>query len=141
VLEIGTGSGYQAALLALMGAKVYTVERHWELYQRARRIFAELGLSIQTRFGDGSIGWPEHAPYDAIIVTAGAPQIPKPLLEQLAIGGRLVIPVGDLQSQVLVRVRRQSEQEYQYEEFGEFRFVPLVGKEGWQDVHSKPNPS
>jgi protein-L-isoaspartate(D-aspartate) O-methyltransferase len=141
VLEIGTGSGYQAALLALMGAKVYTVERHWELYQRARRIFAELGLSIQTRFGDGSIGWAEHAPYDAIIVTAGAPQIPKPLLEQLAIGGRLVIPVGDLQSQVLVRVRRQSEQEYQYEEFGEFRFVPLVGKEGWQDVHSKPNPS
>jgi len=137
VLEVGTGSGYQAALLALMGARVYTVERQWELYQRARQIFARLGLPIQTRFGDGSIGWQEHAPYDGIIVTAAAPQVPVPLREQLALGGRLVIPVGDLRSQVLVRLRRLSAQEYDYEEFGEFRFVPLVGKEGWSEVPDK----
>jgi|LJSS01.1.fsa_nt_gb protein-L-isoaspartate(D-aspartate) O-methyltransferase len=141
VLEIGTGSGYQAALLALMGARVYTVERQWELYQRARQLFARLGLPMQTRFGDGSVGWQEHAPYDGIIVTAGAPHVPKPLLEQLALGGRLVIPVGDLQAQVLVRVRRRSETDYDYEEFGEFRFVPLVGKEGWQElVHTQTRP-
>ncbi len=134
VLEIGTGSGYQAALLALMGGRVYTVERQWELYQRARQLFARLGLAIQTRFGDGSLGWQEHAPYEAIIVTAAAPHIPKPLREQLALGGRLVIPVGGPQAQVLVRLRRLSEHEYDYEEFGEFRFVPLIGKEGWSET-------
>ncbi len=131
VLEIGTGSGYQAALLALMGARVYTVERQWELYQRARQLFVRLGLPIQTRFGDGSLGWAEHAPYDGIIVTAGAPHVPKPLMEQLAHGGRLVIPVGGTQSQVLLRLRRLSESECETEEFGEFRFVPLIGREGW----------
>lgn len=144
VLEIGTGSGYQAALLALMGARVYTVERQWELYQRARQIFARLGLPIHTRFGDGSVGWHEHAPYDGIIVTAAAPHIPKPLREQLALGGRLVIPVGGSQSQVLVRLRRVSEQSYDYEEFGEFRFVPLIGKEGWSeapDIHPTSSSS
>ncbi|MCS7170433.1 MAG: protein-L-isoaspartate(D-aspartate) O-methyltransferase, partial [Candidatus Kapabacteria bacterium] len=134
VLEVGTGSGYQAALLALMGARVYTVERQCELYQRARQLFARLGLSIQTCLGDGSLGWQEHAPYDGIIVTAAAPHVPKPLMEQLALGGRLVIPVGGPQSQVLVRMRRISEQDYDYEEFGEFRFVPLIGKEGWREA-------
>ncbi len=142
VLEIGTGSGYQAALLALMGARVYTVERQWELYQRARQLFARLGLPIQTRFGDGSLGWREHAPYDGIIVTAGAPHVPKPLLEQLAIGGRLVIPVGGAQSQTLLRVRRLSELDYETEEFGEFRFVPLIGKEGWTEpLEQRPTSS
>ncbi|MCS7177082.1 MAG: protein-L-isoaspartate(D-aspartate) O-methyltransferase [Candidatus Kapabacteria bacterium] len=141
VLEVGTGSGYQAALLALMGARVYTVECQWELYQRARQLFARLGLPIHMRYGDGSIGWQEHAPYDGIIVTAGAPRIPQPLLEQLALGGRLVIPVGELQSQILVRVRRVSEQDYHYEEFGEFRFVPLVGKEGWQELLYRERPT
>lgn len=142
VLEIGTGSGYQAALLAVMGARVYTVERQWELYQRARQLFARLGLPVQTRFGDGSLGWSEHAPYDGIIVTAAAPHIPKPLKEQLAISGRLVIPVGGPQSQILVRLRRVSEQEYDYEEFGEFRFVPLIGKEGWSEtLETRPTSS
>ncbi len=131
VLEIGTGSGYQAAVLAMCGAKVYTIERHWELYNSAKKTFAELGLSIQSRFGDGTIGWSEHAPFDAIIVTAGAPEIPQSLLLQLVVGGRIIIPVGDEHAQIMKYIVRKSEHEFDSIDLKEFRFVPLIGKEGW----------
>lgn len=131
VLEIGTGSGYQAAALIMLGAKVFTVERHWELYNSAKKILAELGLSAQSRFGDGTIGWSEFAPYDAIIVTAGAPELPQSLLLQLAIGGKMIIPVGDERSQILKYIVRKDEHEFDAFDMHEFRFVPLIGKEGW----------
>lgn len=131
VLEIGTGSGYQAATLIMLGAKVFTVERHWELYDSAKKILDDLGLPVQSRFGDGTIGWSEFAPYDAIIVTAGAPELPQSLLLQLAIGGRMIIPVGDERSQVLKYVVRKDEHEFDAFDMQEFRFVPLIGKEGW----------
>ncbi|MCC6846728.1 MAG: protein-L-isoaspartate(D-aspartate) O-methyltransferase [Bacteroidetes bacterium] len=131
VLEIGTGSGYQAATLIMLGAKVFTVERHWELYNSAKKTLDELGLSAQSRFGDGTIGWSEFAPYDAIIVTAGAPELPQSLLLQLAIGGRMIIPVGDERSQTLKYVVRKDDREFDAFDMQEFRFVPLIGKEGW----------
>lgn len=134
VLEIGAGSGYAAAVLAEIVGEVYTVERHAELAERARRVLAEQGYhNVHVRHGDGTRGWPEHAPYDAIVVAAGGPQVPPPLLEQLAVGGRLVIPVGEtLRLQRLVRLTRISENEVRREELGEVRFVPLIGDEGWE---------
>jgi len=133
VLEIGTGSGYAAAILGRIVPTVHTVERLKGLAQSARQRLELLGYTnIVVHEGDGTLGWPEHAPYDAIVVTAGAPELPKPLLGQLAIGGRLVIPVGashDLQ--VLVRVRRMAEGEYKREELCGVRFVPLIGAAGW----------
>ena len=101
VLEIGTGSGYQATVLFEMGSKVYTIERDIDLYHRTQKLFDELRIRVASRCGDGTIGWEEYAPYDKIIVTAGGPEIPKKLLKQLAIGGRMVIPVGDRSSQTL----------------------------------------
>lgn len=139
VLEIGTGSGYAAAVLSRIVAEVYTVERHGNLARSARERFEQLGYeNIHIRIGDGTFGWPEKAPYEAIIFAAGAPQIPEPLLTQLAIGGCLVGPVGQKRDlQQLVRVQRKSEDEYQHEHIsehvGKVRFVPLVGKEGWPD--------
>jgi protein-L-isoaspartate(D-aspartate) O-methyltransferase len=134
VLEVGTGSGYAAAVLSRIAQEVYTVERHLELARAAQARFRQLGYdNIQVHVGDGTLGWIEHAPYDAIVVTAGGPEVPDPLLEQLAVDGRLVIPVGgrpDMQQ--LVRVRRKSEQSYQREPLGSVRFVPLVGEAGWQ---------
>ena len=108
VLEIGTGSGYAAAVLSRIAAQVYTIERHAELAEAAARRLRELGYdNVHVHHGDGTLGWPEHAPYDAIVVAAGGPGIPQPLLEQLAVGGRLVIPVGPTpRAQELVRVRR-----------------------------------
>lgn len=133
VLEIGTGSGYAAAILGRIVSTVHTVERLAGLAQSARQRLELLGYTnIVVHEGDGTLGWPEHAPYDAIVVTAGAPELPKPLLGQLAIGGRLVIPVGashDLQ--VLVRVRRIGESEYKRDELCGVRFVPLIGTAGW----------
>jgi protein-L-isoaspartate(D-aspartate) O-methyltransferase len=133
-LEVGTGSGYAAAVLSRIAQEVYTVERHLELARAAQARFRQLGYdNIQVHVGDGTLGWIEHAPYDAIVVTAGGPEVPDPLLEQLAVDGRLVIPVGgrpDMQQ--LVRVRRKSEQSYQREPLGSVRFVPLVGEAGWQ---------
>jgi len=130
VLEIGTGSGYQAALLALLGARVYTVERQQELYEQARRKLDQLGFGqIRTYWRDGYQGLPELAPFDRIIVTAGAPEVPEALLEQLAIGGIMVIPVGK-KGQRMYRITRQSENQYDEEVLGHFRFVPfLEGKE------------
>ena len=133
VLEIGTGSGYAAALLAGIAKDVYTVERIGQLAEKSAAILAELGYSnVHVLHGDGTLGWPDHAPYDAIIVAAGAPQIPESLKAQLKIGGRLVIPVGaDRRLQELVRVTRVAEHEYTTTELADVRFVPLVGAEGW----------
>jgi len=134
-LEVGTGSGYAAAVLAEIAKDVYTIERHKILADTARIKLEELGYNnIQVLYGDGTQGWPEHAPFDAIVVTAGGPEVPATLKQQLAIGGRLVIPVGStLGSQKLLRVRRISEHEYQEEDLGGVRFVPLIGAAGWQD--------
>lgn len=133
VLEIGTGTGYSAAVLSRIVTIVYTVERLGELAKDARQRLERLGYSnIVIHEGDGTLGWQEHAPYDAIVVTAGAPNVPKPLLEQLSIGGRLVIPVGmSYDSQELIRVRRTSELDYRTEQLCGVRFVPLIGAAGW----------
>lgn len=133
VLEIGTGSGYAAAVLSEIAADVYTVERHGALAENAATTLADLGYdNVHVRHGDGTRGWPEHAPYDAIVVTAGGPSIPESLKNQLKIGGRMVIPVGsDRSVQELIRVTRVSEKEYRREDLADVRFVPLLGEEGW----------
>jgi len=135
VLEVGTGSGYAAAVLAEIAKEVYTIERHKILVDTARGKLKELGYNnIRVLHGDGTLGWPEYAPYDAIVVAAGGPEVPETLKQQLAIGGRLVIPVGStLRTQKLLRVRRISEHEYQQEDLGDVRFVPLIGAAGWED--------
>lgn len=126
VLEIGTGSGYQAAILALLGGRVFTIERHKALYEKARSLLHALGLDrIRTFFRDGSKGLPEFAPFDRIIVTAGAAQVPEALLQQLALGGILVIPIGE-DGQTMYKITRVSESEYQEEAKGLFRFVPFL---------------
>ena len=132
-LEIGTGSGYAAAVLSELVDEVYTVERHEQLAKLASERLASLEYAkVKVLHGDGTLGWPEHAPYDVIIVTAGGPQVPKPLLEQLAIGGRLIIPIGDTSRlQRLVRVTRTSQDRFDDEDLGEVQFVPLIGAEGW----------
>jgi len=133
VLEIGTGSGYAAAVLSKIVKSVYSVERLGGLAQGAGQRLERLGYTnIVVHESDGTLGWPEHAPYNAIVVTAGAPKVPKPLLEQLEIGGRLVIPVGtSLDVQMLIRVRRMSEYDFRTEELCGVRFVPLIGEAGW----------
>jgi protein-L-isoaspartate(D-aspartate) O-methyltransferase len=140
VLEVGAGSGYAAAVLAQIAKQVYTIERHKILADSARGKLEELGyINIQVLYGDGTLGWPEHAPFDAIVVAAGGPEVPENLKQQLAIGGRLVIPVGSsLRTQKLLRVRRISEDEYQQEDLGSVRFVPLIGAAGWEDESAKP---
>ncbi|HET7191927.1 MAG TPA: protein-L-isoaspartate(D-aspartate) O-methyltransferase [Pseudolabrys sp.] len=133
VLEIGTGSGYAAAVLSEIAADVYTIERHGPLAERAAATLADLGyVNVHVLHGDGTRGWPAHAPFDAIVVAAGGPTVPESLKEQLKIGGRLVIPVGaDLRAQELVRVTRISQDEYRREDLADVRFVPLLGEEGW----------
>ncbi|GAA3569348.1 protein-L-isoaspartate(D-aspartate) O-methyltransferase [Snuella lapsa] len=126
VLEIGTGSGYQTAVLCVLGAKVYSIERQQELFKKTSKFLPKLGYRAKKFvFGDGYKGLPEEAPFDSIIVTAGAPFVPKPLLAQLAIGGRLVIPVGN-DVQVMTLFIRKGPKEFEQHEFGEFRFVPLL---------------
>lgn len=126
VLEIGTGSGYQTAILLELKAVVYTIERQLELFKKTQLFLEKVGYRPKKMvFGDGYKGLPEEAPFDGIIVTAGAPEVPKALLEQLAIGGRLVIPVG-VQDQTMMRITRISETEFKKESFGTFRFVPLL---------------
>lgn len=131
VLEIGTGSGYQAAILCHLGADVYSVERHEKLYHNAREILNELGYRPKLKLGDGTLGWSAYAPYDGIVVTAGAPVVPEDLIQQLNIGGRLVVPVGDQKSQTMVRITRVSEDSYEEEHLQSFKFVPLIGEKGW----------
>jgi len=143
VLEIGTGSGYAAAVLAEIATDVYTVERIGQLAEKAASTLADLGYgNVHVLHSDGTKGWPEHAPYDGIIVAAGGPTIPESLKEQLKIGGRLVIPVGrDPKIQELVRVTRISEHEYRREDLADVRFVPLIGDEGWTPAEQQPAPS
>lgn len=126
ILEIGTGSGYQAAILAAMGARVFTVERQEALYLRAKELLVQMGFAgVRCFFKDGTKGLPEYAPYNGIIVTAGAPVVPEPLREQLAVGGRLIIPVGE-GVQYMYRIERTSATEYQEEMLDAFRFVPFL---------------
>ena len=133
VLEIGTGSAYQTALLAELCFNVFSVEKIRALSRKARSLLDHLEYqNIALHVGDGTIGWSEHAPYDAIIVTAGAPKPPQPLLDQLSIGGRLVIPVGDEQAQTLLRVTR-TRTSFKQEQLGECKFVKLLGKYGWRE--------
>ncbi|QCR21947.1 protein-L-isoaspartate(D-aspartate) O-methyltransferase [Pontibacter sp. SGAir0037] len=131
VLEIGTGSGYQCCVLLQITPSVYTIEYNRPLYEKAIRFFKTYGLKPHTFHGDGSEGLPSHAPYDKIIVTAGAPTVPKSLMKQLNIGGILVIPVGDEKTQRMLRITRVQENEFTKEEFTNFKFVPLLGREGW----------
>ena len=131
VLEIGTGSGYQAALLYLLGANVYSVERIPELYENCKVVLSSLGAEVNLRLGDGSLGWSEKAPFDSIIVTAAAPDIPNKLILQLKIGGKMVVPVGDKHTQDMIRIIREDEEHYSSEQFEKFTFVPLIGKNGW----------
>jgi len=126
ILEIGTGSGYQTAVLCLLGAKVYSVERQNELFKTTSLLLPKLGIRPKhLSFGDGYKGLPNHAPFDSIIVTAGAPIIPKPLMAQLKIGGRLIIPVGD-KVQVMTMLIRKNETQFEKHECGDFKFVPLL---------------
>ncbi|MDD2389659.1 MAG: protein-L-isoaspartate(D-aspartate) O-methyltransferase [Desulfobacterales bacterium] len=132
VLEIGTGSGYQAAILAQIVFRVYTIERIHPLLVNARRLFSELRYhNIVTKYSDGTTGWEDESPFDAIIVTAGAPEIPQPLVNQLADGGRMVIPVGNEYSQELIRITRD-EDGIHTKNLGGCRFVKLVGEHGWE---------
>lgn len=135
VLEIGTGSGYAAAILAHICDEIYTIERNTDLAKKAEKLLKSIGYkNIHIHCGDGTLGWPENAPYDAIVVTAGAPGVPGPLVEQLARGGRLVIPVGSSpRLQTLVRVRKTETGKIKRENLSGVRFVPLIGEAGWKD--------
>jgi protein-L-isoaspartate(D-aspartate) O-methyltransferase len=140
VLEVGTGSGYAAALLGEVAAEVYTIERHDVLARLARERLEKLGArNVHVLCGDGTLGWPEHAPFDAIVVAAGGPDVPRSLRAQLAIGGRLVMPVGDTgRLQRLIRVTRAGEDEWRSEDLEAVRFVPLIGAEGWGEEGEEP---
>lgn len=133
VLEIGTGSGYQAAILLNMGAEVFGVERYPNLAKKAKTKISSLGYNIEVKVGDGSLGWSEFAPYHKIVVTAAAPKIPQSLLEQLEVGGRLVIPVGSRFSQELTIVEKNQKGEFSSKAVCGCVFVPLIGKEGWDE--------
>lgn len=126
ILEIGTGSGYQAAVLAELGAKVYTIERYRELYLKAQRTLSALGYSINFFFGDGYDGKPQYGPFDGIIITAATGELPDKLLSQLKVGGRLVVPLGDNFSQVMTLVVRTDQDSYDYSSHGNFVFVPML---------------
>jgi len=126
VLEIGTGSAYQTCVLVEMKAKVFSIERQKLLFQRAKVILPKMGYSAKLFFGDGYKGQPAFAPFDKIIITAGAPYIPEDLKTQLKVGGLMVIPVGEGESQIMQRLRKISETEFEYEEYGDFKFVPLL---------------
>ena len=134
VLEIGTGSGYAAAVLSRVVSEVYTVERIEALVQYSRKNIASVGYdNVFVHSGDGTLGWPEHAPYQGIVVSAGGPHVPVNLKKQLAIGGHLVIPIGKEQrSQTLVRLTRVDEKKFKERKMGLVRFVPLIGEQGWE---------
>lgn len=139
VLEIGTGSGYQCCILLELGARVYTIEYIRKLHEKARHMLPEMGYKAVFVHGDGSRGLPSYAPYDKIIVTAGAPFVPNDLLRQLAVGGKLVIPVGDDQQQKMLRLTKKDENTIVKEEFDFFSFVKLRGSQGW-DAKDPRNP-
>jgi protein-L-isoaspartate(D-aspartate) O-methyltransferase len=133
VLEIGTGSGYQAAILYDIGAKVYSIERHIDIYHEVLKRFEKLGIRVHCKCGDGTLGWDQYSPFDKIIVTAGSPSIPETLKKQLAINGRMVIPVGNMSSQTLKVLTKTAENEFEIEDIPQFAFVPLIGREGWKE--------
>lgn len=133
ILEIGTGSGYQAAILIEMGYKVYTIERQEKIFFQTRKLFDDLGLRAVMKLGDGTLGWDEFAPFDGILVTAGGPKIPLNLTKQLAVNGRLIVPVGDKNSQSLTIIHRTDANTLDVEEIPDFAFVPLIGKNGWKE--------
>jgi len=132
ILEIGTGSGYQCCILLELGAKVFSIEYNENLYKRVKAFLPKIGYMAQLKCGDGTQGWPVMAPFDGIIVTAGAPSVPKVLLDQLKVGGKLVIPVGDSENQVMYRIHKLEDGKFTQEEYDNFRFVPLLGKYGWR---------
>lgn len=132
ILEIGTGSGYQCCILLELGAKVYTIEKNQHLFKNCRALLPIMGYRPDFFLGDGTLGLPQFAPYQKIIVTAGSPHIPRQLTEQLAVGGILIIPVGNETSQKMIRIRKTSEGKLEEEELGQFKFVPLIGKDGWK---------
>ncbi len=131
VLEIGTGSGYQASILHLLGAEVYTIEYQNKLYEGTKKFLSRIGIEMHLFHGDGTGGLLKFAPYDKIIVTAGAPVVPDALISQLKVGGVLVIPVGDRKTQAMLKLTKKSSKSVVREEFGGFAFVPLLGKDGW----------
>ena len=133
VLEIGTGSGFQACVLAYIGAEVYTIERINALRDKALSLLHFLGGydNVHVFQGDGTLGLPDYAPYDRILVTAGVPRVPDGLLSQLAVGGKMVIPVGNAQIQKMYRITRTTEENFEYEQYNDYSFVPAVGKGGW----------
>lgn len=134
ILEIGTGSGYQAAILAQIVSRVYSVERISGLARRARRVLDDIGCrNVNIKLSDGTIGWEAEAPFDGIVVTAGSPKVPSHYLKQLTVGGRLIIPVGGRGSQVLKRITRSGLEDYKEENLLDCRFVPLIGKDGWSE--------
>ncbi|HKZ37155.1 MAG TPA: protein-L-isoaspartate(D-aspartate) O-methyltransferase [Chryseolinea sp.] len=133
ILEIGTGSGYQACILLEMGAKVYTIEYNRRLYEMTREFLPQLGYKPQFFYGDGSKGLPAKAPFNKIIVTAGAPVVPTALTDQLAEGGILVIPVGDREKQVMIQIRK-NDGKLSKKQFDNFAFVPLLGEQGWKGI-------
>lgn len=132
VLEIGTGSGYQCSILKILEADVFTIEFNRKLFESAKQLLRKMGYNAHFFCGDGSMGLKQHAPYSAILVTAGAPSIPKALIDQLALGGRLVIPVGNRKKQQMIRIIKTDNNKVVKEEFANFNFVPLVGEDGWK---------
>lgn len=142
ILEIGTGSGYQSAILAEMGARVFSIERLGALLRNARIVLESLHVRFVSKESDGTIGWSQFAPYDGIMVTAGAPEIPKALVEQLKVGARLVVPVGSQSFQQMKIVTKVSDtNEFEVVDKADFKFVPLIGKEGWpeESIHEGTN--
>lgn len=141
ILEIGTGSGYQAAVLCELGAEVFSVERIEQLYKDAGTILKKAGYNVKLRCSDGTKGWKEHAPFDGIIVTAGSPGLPEAFLKQLGDGGRLVIPVGDRSTQEIWCVTktkdRTGKEMFTTEKYQYFKFVPLIGEEGWENANGR----
>ncbi len=137
-LEVGTGSGYQTALLATLVEQVFSIERIAALLQQARDILQKLGIrNVSFLLGDGTLGWREYAPFDAILVSAGGPSVPAPLLEQLADGGRMVIPIGDVETQQLMLYTRRGDR-IEERQVAPVRFVPLVGSHGWEEDKGSP---
>jgi protein-L-isoaspartate(D-aspartate) O-methyltransferase len=136
VLEIGTGSGYGAAVLGCIAREVFSLERHAPLAERADELLDQIGIhNVNVIHTDGTNGWPEAAPYDGIVVTAGAPEVPAPLIKQLSVGGHLVLPVGKhTTSQQLMQIRKEADGSLERNDLGPVRFVPLVGKHGWEDA-------
>jgi protein-L-isoaspartate(D-aspartate) O-methyltransferase len=132
VLEIGTGSGYQCSILAELGCKVFSIERIKPLYDKAKSLLTYMGYKVNFYYGDGTLGIPSQAPYDRIIVTAGAPVVPETLLDQLSNNGILVIPVGDTGTQKMLKITKDSSGNIQTQEYGNFSFVPLKGTNGWK---------